>query len=118
MKRQLFETIRVIPGGVGAVINRSGFLSAVLAINVSAGTDEELEVTVQHCDTEGGTFEDVKDSHIGVEGTLRKVIVSANDLANMDIDLIGCKEFIKITVTTSATATYALCLGDPAQAPA
>lgn len=49
---------------------------------------------------------------------MRKVIVNAGDLANMDIDLIGCKEYVKITVTTNATATYALTLGDPAQAPA
>ena len=118
MKRALFETIKVIPGGVGVVINRSGFLSAVLGVNVSAAVDEELVLTVEHCDTESGTFEEVDDSHIGVEGPLRKVIVNAGDLANMDIDLIGCKEYVKITVTTNATATYALTLGDPAQAPA
>lgn len=118
MKRNLFETVKVIPGGVGVAVKRSGFLSAILAVNVSAGTNEALAITVEHSDKEAGPFTLVEDSHIGVQGEIKVAKVSAGDMINIDIDLIACKEFVKITATTGATATYALALGDPAQAPA
>lgn len=117
MKRELFENVKVVPGGVGAVIDRSGFLSAVLGISVSAAVNKSLELEVQHCDTEAGEFKAVEDSHIGVDGVLKEQTVNAGDMLNVDIDLLGCKQYIKIVATTEATATYALTLGDPAQAP-
>ncbi|MGL5435882.1 MAG: hypothetical protein ACRDBO_10860 [Lachnospiraceae bacterium] len=117
MKRALFETAKVIPDGVGTVINRSGFLSAILGINVSAGADKSLAVQVQHCDTEDGEFAAVDDSHIGVDGKLKELTVNAGDMINVDIDLLACREYIKIVVITEATAAYALTLGDPTQAP-
>lgn len=117
MKRELFENVKVIPDGVGVVIDRSGFLSAVLGISVTAAVNESLKLEVQHCDTESGTYEPVEDSHIGVDGILKEQTVNAGDMLNVDIDLLGCKQYIKIMATTNATATYALTLGDPAQAP-
>lgn len=117
MRRMLFEQVKVVPGGVGVVVDRTGFLSAILGVNVTAGTDSNLKVTVQHSDTEDGEFVAVDDSHIGVEGALKEIKVSAGDMVNMDIDLIGCKPYIKIEVVTEATATYALVLGDCSRNP-
>lgn len=117
MKRELFENVKVVPDGVGVVIDRFGFLSAVLGISVAVAVNESLELEVQHCDTESGAFEPVEDSHIGVDGTLKEQTVNAGDMLNVDIDLLGCKQYIKIVATTGATATYALTLGDPALAP-
>lgn len=42
---------------------------------------------------------------------------TATALVNFDIDLVGCKRYIKINVTGPTTATYAVALGDPVEAP-
>lgn len=118
MKRELFNNVKVIPGGTAAAIDRSGFLSAVLAASVTSATEgQTLAITITHCDTQDGDFVEVEDSHIGIDGTLRETAVKTDELINMDIDLLGCKQFIKITPATEATVVYAVVLGDPAQAP-
>ena len=43
--------------------------------------------------------------------------IAKDELINVELDLLGCKQFIKITPTTEATVVYAVVLGDPAQAP-
>lgn len=117
MKRELINNTKVIPYTSGAVVDRGGFLSAILAANVSAaGT---LTVAVTHSDTATGTFVPVPDEFITLGENAVDVPVAAGDIANFDIDLVGCKQFVKITVTAggSAAATYAVALGDPQVAP-
>lgn len=130
MKRELFENIKVIPGGTGVVIDRTGFLSAVLGANVAAaGT---LKIKLEHSDAEDGEFKELDDQYAGVTGSLKAVDVEAREVVNIDIDLLGCKNFIKITVEETAAQdtgeqgaadaetaknTYAVVLGDPAFAP-
>lgn len=133
MKRELFENVKVIPGGVGVVVDRSGFLSAVLGVNmVATGT---LKVKVEHSDEEEGEFTALTDPVAGVTGALKEIEAEAGTVVNVPIDLLGCKNFIKITVeeitsgseaestdggdsgTETATVTYAVVLGDPALAP-
>lgn len=130
MKREVFENIKVIPGGTDMVIDRGGFLSAVLGISVSAGeadageadagdtdTSGTISVKMEHCDTEDGTFEEVADPFIGLTGPLKEFEAEAGDIVNIELDLIGCKQYVKITVTTTAPVESALVLGDPAIAP-
>ena len=68
MKRELFSNVKVIPGGMDAAIDRSGFLSAVIGASVTTATgDQTLSFAVTHCDTSDGSFEAVNDPFIGVE---------------------------------------------------
>lgn len=116
MKRELIQNTRVIPCSSGDVIDREGMLSAVFAANVTAGT--KVAIAVTHCDTKDGTFTNVTDP-IVVMGA-DAIEVSAPQVVNFDLDLIGCKQFIKVTATltgTGAAATYAIALGDAAKAP-
>lgn len=76
-----------------------------------------LHFPVTHCDTQDGDFVAVDDAYIGIDGPLRETAVKTGDMLNIDIDLLGCKDYIKITPTTEATVEYAVVLGDPAQAP-
>ena len=50
---------------------------------------------------------------------LSSIAVGQNELVAVDLDLVGCKQYIKVTVTPggSAAATYALVLGDPSRMP-
>ena len=111
MKRELYNNVKLIPGGTAVAIDRSGFLSAIVAASVTTAADgQKVAFSVTHCDTQDGEFVAVDDDHIGIDGPLR-------DMLNVDIDLLGCKQYIKITPTTEATVVYAVVLGDPAQAP-
>ena len=84
MKRALIQNVKVMPYTLETAIDREGYLSAILAASVTAGTSAK---------------------------------VSATALVNFDIDLVGCKRYIKINVTGPTTATYAVALGDPVEAP-
>lgn len=116
MKRELIENVKVQPYTSAAVIDRAGFLSAIFAAKTSAaGT---VTIALSHCDTSDGAFTDVDDD-FAIRGD-NGVTAASGDLVNIDLDLVGCKRFIKITVSSAsgaATATYALALGDPAVAP-
>ena len=93
MKRNLYGSIKAMPYTSGTAVDRQGYLSAVVSASVSAaGT---LAVAVTECDTADGSFTAV------------------------ELDLVGCKRYIKVTVTPggSAAATYALVLGDPTHLP-
>ena len=50
---------------------------------------------------------------------LSNISVVNDELMAVELDLVGCKQYIKVTVTPggSAAATYALVLGDPARMP-
>ena len=121
MKRNLFDTVSVLPFQSGSVVDRTGYESAVLALTVAAGA--QATVKVETCDTEDGTFEAVQDSRLFIDNPINhdtgdaivKNEAEAEAVANLDIDLIGCKAFIKITVTGGEAG--ALALGDATNCP-
>ena len=117
MKRALLENVKVIPYTSGAAIDRAGFLSAVLGAAVSAsGT---LSVAVTHCDTSAGTFDAVPDEYVTLGNTATDIPVDAGDYVSVGVDLLGCRQYVKITATADdgAAATYALALGDKSEQP-
>ena len=121
MKRALFDTVTVLPFASGSVFDRTGYESAVLAVTLAANS--EATVKVEHCDTIDGTFVAVPDSRLFVDNPVDKSTGEAiitneaeeDAVANLDIDLIGCKAFVKITVTGGTAG--ALALGDATDAP-
>lgn len=116
MKRELIENVKVQPYTSAAVIDRAGFLSGIFAAKASgAGT---VTISLTHSDASDGTFTAVDDD-FAIRGD-NGVTAEVGDLVNIDLDFVGCKQFVKITVGSAggaATATYALALGDPAVAP-
>jgi hypothetical protein len=129
MKRELIENIKVIPYTSGAVIDRSGFLSGILGLHINppSGSPSAAAVTVALTDSDAsdGTFEPAADTLAVIGGNALDIDLTAGLDANIDIDLVGVKRFIKLTATTSftggtapaATASYAVALGDPSVAP-
>lgn len=121
MKRALFDTVSVLPFESGSVFDRTGYESAVLAVTIAAGA--QATVKVEHSDTIDGTFAAVPDSRLFVDNPVDKTTgdaiitneAEADAVANLDIDLIGCKAFVKITVTGGTAG--ALALGDATDAP-
>ena len=132
MKRELLQNVKVMPYTSGDVLDRSGFLSAVLGINVSSITGNpntcKVVLKIEHGDSEAGDFAPVTDEMIALGettmsetiGTLKGIPVEAGENINVDLDLLGCKDFVKITssfefdggTTPAATASYAVALGD------
>lgn len=118
MKRELIQNVKATPYTSGEAIDRAGFLSAVCAVKAAAAGGMKVEVT--HADTADGTFEAVPDACLFVGGGAEAADLKAGDIANFDIDLVGCKQFVKLTVSGDAAGEGASCavvLGDPAQAP-
>jgi len=120
MKRAIFDTVAVLPFTSGSVADRVGFESAVLALTVAAG--KTAVVKVEHSDTADGTFTPVPDTRLFIDNPVdkdRNALVKnetkADAVANLNIDLIGCKQFVKITVTEGTVA--ALALGDATDHP-
>lgn len=131
MKRELLENVKVQPYTSGGAIDREGYLSAVLGVSLSAATGTHTGITVKvtftECDTKDGTYTPVADKLVVPGKTTDDtgaVTIEADpagsELHNIDIDLVGCKQFIKATVavectdgtTPSCTATCAIALGD------
>lgn len=117
MKRELLQNVRVQPLTSGSAIERTGFLSAVVGAVI--GTDGALTLTITHCDTSNGTFETVKDELVFPEkktkdGAYTTDTLAKDDVVNIDIDLAGLKDFVKITVSGAAATgtTLAVVLGD------
>ena len=135
MKRELFDNVMVIVNASGEVIDREGFLSAVFAADVGSFTGEPtgatLSVKVEHCDTDSGSFETVPDTkldpeHTSKDGVLPAIPVADGEAVQVNIDLLGCKRYIKITPTISfeggpspesRRAPYCLGQSDDAEAP-
>ena len=135
MKRELFDNVTVVVGASGTVVDREGFLSAIFAASVGeitgSPTSTELSVKVEHCDTADGTFERVDDTmldpeHVTSGGILKDAAVESKDTLQMNLDLVGCKRYIKVTSDITfaggtspeaSDAVYALILGDPAGSP-
>ncbi len=103
MKRNLIQNVKAIPYTSGSVIDRTGFLSAVVAVSALTAGGVKLEVT--HADTATGTFEAVTDERLVVGGANEVKDLKAGDIANFDLDLLGCKNFIKVTLSGDAAAT-------------
>ena len=124
MKRELFQNVTAIPYTSGDAIDRSGFLSAVVAVKAAAAGD--VKVVITHSDTTTGTFEAVSDEKLFIGGDEAKGL-KADETADFDIDLVGCKQFIKVTLSgtaaatgsgdTAETAACAVVLGDAAEQP-
>lgn len=120
MKRALFDTVTVLPYAGGEAVHRLGYESAVLALSVAAGA--QATVKVEHSDEAAGPFAAVQDSRLFVDDPVNAdgdaVInneAEADGIANLDIDLSGCKAYVKITVTGGEAG--ALVLGDAATMP-
>lgn len=131
MKRELLENVKVQPYTSGDAIDREGYLSAVLGVSLGAATGTPTGITVKvtftECDTESGSYTPVADKLVvpgkttdGTGAVTIEADPAGSELHNIDIDLVGCKQFIKATVavectggsTTSCTATCAIALGD------
>lgn len=127
MKRELFQNITAIPYTSEDVIDRAGFLSAVLGFNAASAAS--VTVKVEHSD-DGTTFVPVKDELVFPETqtkggeykftapTLPTPEVKAGEtaatpasLVNVDVDLVGLKSVVKFTVT-GATGNAVVVLGD------
>lgn len=140
MKRELIQNIKVIPYKSGNAIDREGFLSGVLAVSLSEATGTptgiSVKVAITECDTSAGSFSAVKDKQVFADkiadddGAITlEADAAGGDLFNIDLDLIGCKQFVKATVTVTCTgdssptctatctATCAIALGDTANQP-
>ena len=105
MKRNLYGSIKAMPYTSGTAVDRQGYLSAV--------------VSVTECDTADGSFTAVADERVVMGRNLSNISVVNDELMAVELDLVGCKRYIKVTVTPggSAAATYALVLGDPTHLP-
>lgn len=131
MKRELLENVKVQPYTSGDAIDREGYLSAVLGVSLGAATGNPTGITVKvtftECDTECGSYTPVADKLVVPGKTTDDtgaVTIEADpagsELHNIDIDLVGCKQFIKATVAVectggtspSCTDTCAIALGD------
>lgn len=137
MKRELIENVRVTPYTSGTAFDREGFLSGVLGVLIGtpSGSPETMQakVVLTECDTEGGTFTVCKDKLIPVgkgmlddDGAVAvEVDAAGGSLVNFDLDLLGCKKYVKAAVSVvctggsspSCTATAALALGDADEVP-
>jgi len=120
MKRALFDTVMVLPFESGSAFSRVGYESAVLAVTIAAGGS--ATVKAETCDTADGTFEAVDDTRVFVDNPVNddgeavlENPTEAEVVANLDIDLIGCKSYAKLTVTGGTAA--AIALGDATDYP-
>ena len=121
MKRELIQNVKVQPYTTGDALDRTGFLSAILGGVI--GTAGELTVTVTHSD-DGTTFEAVTDTKVfpdkdSENGAITIKDLKADEVVNIDVDLVGLKNHVKFAVTgTAATSTtLAVALGDSANQP-
>ena len=133
MKRALLENNKVILNP--DIVDRKGFLSAIFALKVSGSVTDgtTASIMIEHCDTEDGEFEAVQDTEVYPSlrvndkkpGMLEKIEIVAEKDINIDIDLLGCRRFLKITASFkdgdggSAEVTYAgaIVLGDSTEVP-
>ncbi|WP_288785374.1 hypothetical protein [uncultured Bacteroides sp.] len=117
MKRELIQNVKVQPYTSGDAVERTLFLSCVVgAVIETAG---EFTLTITHCDTADGTFEAVKDKKVFIEkqaedGAVTVPELAEGDVVNIDIDLAGLKNYVKITAsgTAAANTPLAIALGD------
>ena len=116
MKRELIQNVKVLPYTSGNAIDRTGFLSGVIGAVI--GTAGALTLTVTHSD-DNSSYEAVTDKMVFPEkqtegGTFTTEELAKDDVVNIDIDLLGLKNFVKITASGAAatSTTLAVVLGD------
>lgn len=116
MKRELLQNVKVQPYTSGDVLERAGFLSAVIGAKVGAAG--ALTLTISHSD-DGGAFETVTDELVFPDkktenGAYTTDGLNKDDIVNVDIDLVGLKDFVKITASgaSAAGSTLAIAMGD------
>ena len=114
MKRELIQNVKVQPYTSGAALDRTGFLSGVIGAVI--GTAGALTLTITHSD-DNSSYEAVTDKLVFPEkqtegGTTEELEVG--DVVNIDIDLLGLKNYVKITASGAAatSTTLAVVLGD------
>lgn len=118
MKRELIQNIKAIPLEADEAIDRTGFLSAVVAIKPKGSGDLTIKVT--HADTKAGDYAAVEDPMLVVGGEATFKSVASGDLVKFDLDLVGCKPFIKVDFEgdgEGSSAPAVIVLGDPTLAP-
>ena len=100
MKRELIQNVKVQPYTSGAALDRTGFLSGVIGAVI--GTAGALTLTITHSD-DNSSYEAVTTEELEV-----------GDVVNIDIDLLGLKNYVKITASGAAatSTTLAVVLGD------
>ena len=114
MKRELIQNVKVQPYTSGAALDRTGFLSGVIgAVIGTAGA-----LTITHSD-DNSSYEAVTDKLVFPEkqtegGTFTTEELEVGDVVNIDIDLLGLKNYVKITASGAAatSTTLAVVLGD------
>lgn len=112
MSKKLAEAIKLVSGIVpiaraagtanGTVVDRLGFLDGVVHLNTGAATGaptaQGVALKVQHGDVSDGS--DMAD----VTGATIAALAADNAQAQLDLDLIGYKRYIRVVVTTTFTA--------------
>lgn len=119
MKRELIQNTKVLPYVSGEAVERNGFLSAILGAKI--GTAGALTLTITHSDDDVD-YVAVPDRLVFPEtpcakdhpGEFTTEALEVGDTVNIDIDLVGLKNYVKITASGAAAAstTLALALGD------
>lgn len=137
MKRELIQNIKVFPYTSEEVIDRDKCLSGILAVKVGTPTGSPFSLAVKVALTESdaadGTFSTVSDKLIPVgnkalddDGAISiDTDAEGGALVNIDLDLVGCKRYIKAAFSVVCTggtsaacdATAAVALGDAAEMP-
>lgn len=137
MKRELFEGVAVIPEAVASVsgqvagalpdgdsklIDRQGFLSAVLGVAIGdvTGTPKATMISVDILTGDLDDGSDLKPLDDAFAVPLKGGTAQPNELHNIDIDLLGCKRYIKVVPkiafdggsAPALDASFALALGD------
>jgi hypothetical protein len=130
MKHSMLKTVQVVPysGAEAPVVDRLGYLSAILGVNIGkitgAPISAKLSVSLLHSDTEEGSFVAVEDPMLYIGDPLPGS-VQEETLYNIDIDLLACKRYIKVSASVAleggtdaaASAACALALGDKTSNP-
>lgn len=121
MKRNLFENVKVQPYTSGDAVEKTGFLSGILGAKI--GTAGKLILTVTHGDTNTAA-DAVTDERVFPEAKTTGGVYEIDDLAkddvvDIDIDLLGLKDYVKITASGAAASgtAFALALGDAREQP-
>ena len=110
MKRELIQNVKVQPYTSGAALDRTGFLSGVIGAVI--GTAGALTLTITHSD-DNSSYEAVTEKQTE-GGTFTTEELEVGDVVNIDIDLLGLKNYVKITASGAAatSTTLAVVLGD------
>lgn len=137
MKREILQNIKVYPYTSEDVIEREDFISGILGVKVGTPTGSPtglaIKLTITESDAANGTFTAASDKNVILDKTpldengsiVVDTDVVGGELVNFDLDLIGCKNFIKVKVeavctggtSAACTVTSALALGDSKNQP-